>query len=122
MAGEGSFFKVHKDTPRSETMFGSLVVVYPTPHEGGALTFREGDKSWTFDSAQAVSGHEGPCVAYAAFFSDIDHEVSVVNSGYRLTITYNLYFDTTRDIPLIPSPSPNSMTLKTELEQLLRVE
>ncbi|KAG6334142.1 hypothetical protein ID866_4949 [Astraeus odoratus] len=30
-----SFFKAHKDTPRHETMFRSLVVVFPTPHEGG---------------------------------------------------------------------------------------
>lgn len=29
--GPGSFFKAHKDTPRAENMFGSLVVVYPTP-------------------------------------------------------------------------------------------
>lgn len=31
---EGHFFQVHKDTPRSENKSGSLVVVFPTPHEG----------------------------------------------------------------------------------------
>ena len=34
--GPGSFFKTHVDTPRSDKMFGSLVVVLPTRHaEGG---------------------------------------------------------------------------------------
>ena len=35
--GEGAFFKPHVDTPQSELMFGSLVIVFPTPHEGGEL-------------------------------------------------------------------------------------
>ncbi|KAF8137842.1 hypothetical protein K438DRAFT_2120282 [Mycena galopus ATCC 62051] len=35
--GKGSFFKAHKDTPRGENTFGSLVVVFPASHVGGAL-------------------------------------------------------------------------------------
>ncbi|KAL1696784.1 hypothetical protein GGG16DRAFT_120995 [Schizophyllum commune] len=49
--GKHSFFKPHKDTPRSKSMFGSLVIVFPTPHEGGALVLREGAREWTFDYA-----------------------------------------------------------------------
>ncbi|EKM54597.1 uncharacterized protein PHACADRAFT_258563 [Phanerochaete carnosa HHB-10118-sp] len=30
--GPGSFFKAHKDTPRGDNMFASLVVIYPTVH------------------------------------------------------------------------------------------
>ncbi|KAH0834875.1 hypothetical protein J3R83DRAFT_10520 [Lanmaoa asiatica] len=37
--GEGDFFKPHQDTPRSESIVGSLVVVLPTQHEGGQLCF-----------------------------------------------------------------------------------
>ena len=33
----GSFCKLHKDTPRVENMFGSLVVVVPSRHEGEGL-------------------------------------------------------------------------------------
>ncbi|KAI6011590.1 hypothetical protein EDC04DRAFT_2580387, partial [Pisolithus marmoratus] len=33
--GKDSFFKQHKDTPQDETTFCSLVVLFPTPHEGG---------------------------------------------------------------------------------------
>ncbi|KAL1756634.1 hypothetical protein FB107DRAFT_273808 [Schizophyllum commune] len=134
---EGSFFKAHKDTPRSDTMFGSLVVVFPTPHEGGALILRENDKEYieegSFsrcnpatkassavgaepvteagsapDGASAVEagppteaasatdvlsgGAPAPKLFYVAFFSDVEHEVSKVTAGFRVTLTYNLYF------------------------------
>lgn len=72
-------------------MFGSLVLIFPTKHEGGALILRDGDQEWTFDSATAVNEHEGHRIGYVAFYSDVEHEVSVVTSGYRITLTYNLY-------------------------------
>jgi hypothetical protein len=74
-------------------MFGSLVIVFPTPHEGGALLLRHGDQEWTFDSGQALATNREPSIGYVAFFSDIEHEVAPVISGHRITLTYNLYFD-----------------------------
>ncbi|TFK31127.1 hypothetical protein BDQ12DRAFT_619515 [Crucibulum laeve] len=91
--GPGSFFKAHKDTPRSGKMFGSLVVVFPTAHEGGCLILRQDGKEWTFDSAAVTSNTADPKAFFVAFYGDIEHEVSVVKSGYRVTLTYNLYFD-----------------------------
>src|SRR5882757_3096687 len=91
--GEGSFFKPHVDTPRSEKMFGSLVIVFPTPHEGGALHLRHSGDEWTFDSGKELASKEEPSIGYVAFFSDIEHEVAPVISGHRVTLTYNLYFD-----------------------------
>lgn len=73
-------------------MFASLIIVLPTPHVGGSLHFRHGDIEHTFDSATAVSQGTMPCVGFAAFFSDVDHEVLAVETGYRVTITYNLYY------------------------------
>ena len=74
-------------------MFGSLVVVFPTPHEGGALHLRHRGQEWTFDSATALSTARPSSVGYIAFFSDVEHEVTPVVSGHRVTLTYNLYFD-----------------------------
>lgn len=89
-----SFFKPHKDTPRSDKMFGSLVVIFPTPHEGGALVLREDGREWTFDyAAELAASSDSPNIAYVAFFGDIEHEVRPVTSGHRVTLTYNLYFD-----------------------------
>ncbi|KAF5309022.1 hypothetical protein D9619_013601 [Psilocybe cf. subviscida] len=85
--GPGSFFKPHVDTPRSDAMFGSLVIVFPTKHEGGSLKFRQGDQQWSFDSSDLVASE--PRVAFTAFFSDVEHEVLPVTSGYRVTLTYS---------------------------------
>ncbi|KAI1789980.1 hypothetical protein LXA43DRAFT_922787, partial [Ganoderma leucocontextum] len=96
--GKDAFFKAHVDTPRSELMFGSLVIVFPTPHEGGALKLRaagrqEGETTeWTFDSSALLAQQQRPSIAYVAFFSDTEHEVMPVTSGHRVTITYNLYY------------------------------
>ncbi|TFK90703.1 hypothetical protein K466DRAFT_484250 [Polyporus arcularius HHB13444] len=93
--GKDAFFKPHKDTPRGTDMFGSLVLVFPTPHEGGALVLRHEGNEWSFDAAQILSAtahYELKRVAYIAFFSDIEHEVLPVTSGHRVTITYNLYW------------------------------
>ena len=73
-------------------MFGSLVVVLPTVHEGGSLIFRHRGQEHTLDTSKAVSVENSPQAAFIAFYSDIEHEVSVVTSGYRVTLTYNLYF------------------------------
>ncbi|OJT14797.1 hypothetical protein TRAPUB_8651 [Trametes pubescens] len=91
--GENAFFKSHKDTPRAENMFGSLVIVFPTPHVGGALILRHDGREWVFDSGKLLSDPSlPPRIAYAAFFSDVDHEVTLVESGHRVSATYNLYF------------------------------
>jgi hypothetical protein len=93
--GPGSFFKSHVDTPKSHKMFGSLVVALPTEHEGGPFPVRHHGKEWVFDSADLVSpqNSESPRAAFVAFFGDIEHEVNEIKSGYRVTLTYNLYFE-----------------------------
>jgi hypothetical protein len=91
--GKGSFFKPHVDTPRNENMFGSLVIVFPTPHEGGALFLRHHGREWIFDSGEELANVGQPTIGYVAFFGDIEHEVAPVTSGHRITLTYNLYFD-----------------------------
>jgi hypothetical protein len=90
---KGSFFKPHVDTPRSQKMFGSLVIVFPTPHEGGALLLRYRGHEWVVESGQALAAAHEPTIGYIAFFNDIEHEVAQVISGHRVTLTYNLYFD-----------------------------
>lgn len=73
-------------------MFGSLVVIFPTTHEGGALLLRHRGHEWTFKSNQEQESKQEPSISYVAFFSDVEHEVTPVVSGHRVTLTYNLYF------------------------------
>ena len=83
-------------------MFGTLVVVLPAPHEGGALILRHDGQEWTFDSNELLAGRTD-AVAYVAFFSDVEHEVLPVHAGHRVTLTYNLYYGT-RVEDAIPFP------------------
>ena len=45
----GGFFKAHVDTPRSEQMFGSLVVCLPSQFYGGELVIRHHGHTVKFD-------------------------------------------------------------------------
>lgn len=115
-AGQGSFFKAHRDTPRGEKMFASLVIFYPTFHQGGALHIRKDGAEWSFDS-EALTDHETPHIGYVALYSDVEHEVDLVKSGFRVSITYNLYYE---DLTKVPTTlSPNALAFKNTLEGLL---
>ncbi|KAL2273528.1 hypothetical protein FJTKL_04434 [Diaporthe vaccinii] len=85
-SGPSGEFQAHLDTPQSNTQFGSLVVCLPVQHEGGQLVARHKGKEMTFDW-----GNSTQSIQFAAFYSDVEHEVLEVHSGHRVTLTYNLY-------------------------------
>jgi hypothetical protein len=100
-------------------MFGSLVIVFPTPHEGAALFLRHRGQEWGFDSGKALAAEREPSIGYVAFFSDIEHEVAPVISGHRITLTYNLYADD--NVPrkdVHPTP-PNEVAFRNVFKALL---
>ncbi|TFK63788.1 hypothetical protein BDN72DRAFT_775478 [Pluteus cervinus] len=88
----GSFLKVHKDTPRSEKVFASLVISFPTPHQGGNLILRHDGEEYSFDPSNILSKAATPSAACVAFYSDVEHEIAPITSGYRLTLTYDLLY------------------------------
>ncbi|XP_065913765.1 uncharacterized protein [Dysidea avara] len=100
----GGFFKPHVDTPRSGQMFGSLVVCLPTQFSGGALVVRHKKEVMKYDWSLPISDPFNG-LQWAAFFSDIEHEVLPVTEGYRVTLTYNLYYGT--------NPSRSLINIKT---------
>ena len=110
-------------------MFGSLVIVSPTSHEGGAVLLRHRGREWIFDSSQVLAGaaNDQPSVCYVAFFNDVEHEVAPVTSGHRVTLTYNLYFDNGGPVSendavsghLIPPQLPNQEEFRKAFKTLL---
>ena len=62
-----------------------------------------------------------PSIAYVIFYSDVEHEVTPVTFGTRVSLTYSLYFsDESNDNPLPPIvPSTTEVTFKTALATLL---
>jgi hypothetical protein len=88
-------------------MFGTLVIALPISHRGGNLLLRHRDRELNFDAPSLLEGTSSTTVAYAAFYSDVNHEVLEVASGYRVTITFNLYFDNSRASPVFDLGSFN---------------
>jgi hypothetical protein len=66
------------------------------------------------------STSEQPELQWAAFYSDCEHEVFPVQSGHRITLTYNLYA-TFSSIQRSFNPLNNAQTpLDREIEALVR--
>ncbi len=83
---EGDFFVSHRDTEKSSGMFGTLVIVLPSPHQGGELVIRHAGHEATVD----LSSAENSELAFAAFYADCQHEARPVTSGSRVCLIYNL--------------------------------
>ena len=103
--GPNGHFKRHLDTPRSAEMFGSLVVCLPTRFTGGSLVTRHLGQEVIFDWSSSFQGSDSQNIQWAAFFSDVEHEVLPVTSGNRITMSYNLYYVEERPAA-IPVVSP----------------
>jgi len=83
---EGAFFKPHRDSEKSPGMFGTLVVCLPSPHRGGDVVLTHSKDLHEFKTAP----HSDFGMSFAAWYSDVLHEVKPVTSGHRLVLTYNL--------------------------------
>jgi hypothetical protein len=116
-SGPSGRFRPHVDTPRSATHFGSLVVCLPHPHQGGQLriSHKGVEKVWDWSSQKAES------ISWAAFYSDCEHEVHEVQSGHRVTLTYNLYVRERLGAVLRPHPTAHaeSYPLFIKVKELL---
>jgi hypothetical protein len=84
-------FLAHQDSEKDDSMVGTLVVTLPSSYAGGELMVGH-DEEW-----KAYRGSK-TALSPVAFYADCRHEVLKVNSGYRITLTYNLLLhgDTSR--------------------------
>ena len=104
-------------------MFGSLVIIYPTSHEGGELVLRHKDREWKFGAKTLTVSQTSPSLAYVAFRGDIEHEVLRVISGRRVTVTYNMYLidpSSKSEAPAITTNAQSVSNLQTTLQGLLK--
>ncbi len=93
--GKGSFSKLCAEALPNKNMLGSLVIIFPTPHEGGVMSLksRAGHKR-SFDPSPETSEPDIthiPSIGYVVLFKDVEHEVAPITSGHRVTLTYDLY-------------------------------
>ncbi|KAF9474003.1 hypothetical protein BDN70DRAFT_997337 [Pholiota conissans] len=123
--GPGASLKTHVNPRDTDMMFGSLVVILPTPHTGGSMLFRHHDTEYIFDPAAAMSGSlkASPQAAFAASFNDVEHELTEITSGFRVALTYNLYHlelgESLSDTVKLQSSAHTLAELKTVLSSVL---
>lgn len=94
---KGGKFLKHKDTPRGDDMFGTLVLCLPSWFTGGTMEVSLGDEKQTYFEykqygySSSPETPRDPCeIRWAAFFADVDHEILTVEEGIRITVAYLL--------------------------------
>ena len=95
----------HRDTEKSDGMFGTLIIQLPSEYSGGQLMVYHKSESMEFD----FSGPEGyNNFNYAAFYADCQHEIKPVTKGHRLCLIYNLVY---RESDYCPVPTDNQESI-----------
>ncbi len=85
---KGGFFAPHRDTERDPGMWGTLVVVLPSEHQGGELVVGHAGASEVFDLSAAASSRR---LGFVGFYADCVHEIRPVASGSRVALTFALH-------------------------------
>jgi predicted 2-oxoglutarate/Fe(II)-dependent dioxygenase YbiX len=100
-------FLAHQDSEKDDSMVGTLVVTLPSRYTGGELMVGHNEEWKAYRGSKMA-------LSLVAFYADCRHEVLKVESGYRITLTYNLLLhgDTSR-------PAGDDATV-AELADLLR--
>lgn len=81
----GSRF-IDADSDVSDHILGHLIVVLPAWHEGGQLHFRLGGASKSLD----IAHESGRSTSVVASYASLEHTMSAVTSGYRLSLVYDI--------------------------------
>ena len=83
---EGGFFLPHRDTEKTEGMFGTLIIVLPSVHCGGELVIGHMGRKVTLDLSNAETSE----LTFAGFYADCEHAINPITQGSRVCLTYNL--------------------------------
>ncbi|KAJ8473601.1 hypothetical protein ONZ45_g16231 [Pleurotus djamor] len=119
----GSLSKPRKVAPSGESLFGTLVLVLPVPHEGGQLILRPDGLPEAHYDMHSEKEYGKPVILYAAFCKDTEYQVLPVTSGYRVSLTYHLFFDDAKweiTSPSTPLTSPLDHPFAISLVRALR--
>jgi hypothetical protein len=88
---DGGHFAPHKDTPRGNNMFGSLVICLPSQFSTGDLVLSHRGVIERYDWGPAIEKQAKPNqLHWVAFFGDVDHQIERIWGGARVTLTYLL--------------------------------
>lgn len=100
-------------TEKAPGMFGTLVVILPSLYTGGTIQLSHASMQKKFDFGGPTSVTN---TSYAAWYTNILHSVSPVNSGYRFALSYNMIHKGSSAAPHLP----NTRAQADELRWVLR--
>eukprot|EP01083_Nonionella_stella_P121485 365024_1 len=83
---KNDFFTTHKDTYRGDGNIGTLLLLIPTAYKGGQLVLKHNQNTKEFKGSNKKT-----VVKWVAFYGDVDHQILKITSGYRVSVSYNLY-------------------------------
>ncbi|PIL31379.1 hypothetical protein GSI_06079 [Ganoderma sinense ZZ0214-1] len=107
----GSHFLPHVDTEKVDGMFATIVIVLPAKFTGGAVHVSHGGFSETYEhSARSQSD-----TTVLAWYTDVEHEVKPVASGYRLALSFNVIHTTNSLRPIVSNVSDAVVRLRRVL-------
>jgi len=86
------FFLAHQDSEKDDSMVGTLVVTLPSGYTGGELKMGHNEEWKAYRGSKTA-------LSLVAFYADCRHEVLRVQSGYRITLTYNLLLHGDTSLP-----------------------
>ncbi|KAH6975020.1 hypothetical protein BKA56DRAFT_524277 [Ilyonectria sp. MPI-CAGE-AT-0026] len=109
---KGAMFKSHTDTEKIPGMFGSLVICFPSTHQGGEVSLKHNGQQKLFKSSEYTQ-------SFASWYSDVHHEVLPVTSGYRWVVTYNLAIDPQETRPSTALLTPETRVLREVMTRWL---
>ncbi|KAF7504269.1 hypothetical protein GJ744_002527 [Endocarpon pusillum] len=94
-------------------MFGTLMICMPSQHTGGEIHLSHEGKRQIISTPES-SDFE---YSYAAWYSDVTHEVKPVTGGYRLVLIYNLVQTSSGPIATASASTDSKSRLKSVLSQ-----
>jgi predicted 2-oxoglutarate/Fe(II)-dependent dioxygenase YbiX len=80
---QNQHFLAHQDSEKDDAMVGTVVVTLPSSYTGGELMVGHHEEWKAYRGSRTE-------LSLVAFYADCRHEVLKVQSGYRVTLTYNL--------------------------------
>ncbi|KAF8636752.1 hypothetical protein AX16_010956 [Volvariella volvacea WC 439] len=103
----------------SKNFIGTLRLCFPTRLTGGSIVVRHKKEEWTVKPAEVPAKLKWPVCVFIASLKGATHEVTTVEAGHLVTISYNLFFAEeqehevaasreTRKTQILPKPSLTS--------------
>ena len=88
-------------TPHGKNHIGTITLCLPSSFSGGELVVKHNGSVVTYNWGPEILTPTSHSIAWAFLYSDCEHEVLPVKSGYRITLAYDIF--TTTEAPVTDS-------------------